>query len=321
MKRINHCTVCLSRNIQLEYTISSIQAATHFSLTGMAKFSEKTRQSLDKKIKKLWGGSVCTWNICKNCGAKFALPNVSGDREFYNTAFDGNYPNDGWEFNKTISEISLMPKFKELKYLEIGAGSGSFAKKLINLGVSKKKILCTEYSEIGIKSIKEIGVPCTTLNIERIARIPKNNCSFDIICFFQILEHIDNIYSFLRSIDIILRKNSHVFLSVPNPYWSELNSKYHGLIDMPPNHLCEYSKKSFEIIAKNLSWKIAEITIQQSSPSVVKAGILHYQRLQEKIDTMLNVQNKKTMFDRLRLNLDLFLSKNIGMSEWVHLVK
>ena len=82
--------------------------------------------------------------------------------------------------------------------------------------------------------------------------------SFDIVCMFQILEHMDNLESLFKKITKLTRKNATLFIVVPNEKRVEFDEQNGALLDMPPNHISRWNKKSFEILAKRNGFQVVD---------------------------------------------------------------
>ena len=82
----------------------------------------------------------------------------------------------------------------------------------------------------------------------------EKNLKFDVITFFEVLEHQDKPREFLEMVKGLLREGGYIAGSVPNResiFQVEMYRKNHW-IDNPPHHFLRFSKSSFEK-ALNLS--------------------------------------------------------------------
>ena len=81
----------------------------------------------------------------------------------------------------------------------------------------------------------------------------KKNLKFDIITFFEILEHQDNPKKFLKNIKNLLNLGGYIAGSVPNRKF--LFSKYLcSYLDTPPHHLLRFSPLALENTLKYLNF-------------------------------------------------------------------
>lgn len=177
---------------------------------------------------------------CKNSGFRFYYPFfISGDELFYEEFQRelGNYykPNR-WEYFKALNYIR-----KDDKVLEIGTGSGTFFELLSN---KVENPVGLELSNKAIEIAKSKGLNIINELIEDHAlKYPEY---YDVICFFQVLEHISDIKSFLESAIICLKPGGKLILAVPNnnPYIYRFNKMYTS--NLPPHHSGLWDKKTLE---------------------------------------------------------------------------
>ncbi len=78
--------------------------------------------------------------------------------------------------------------------------------------------------------------------------VKKNNLKFDVITFFEVLEHQDKPREFLRMVKELLKDSGYIAGSVPNRegiFVVEFFQKFSD-IDFPPHHFLRFSKSSLE---------------------------------------------------------------------------
>jgi len=73
--------------------------------------------------------------------------------------------------------------------LEIGAGDGFSSKMIIN-ALKPKKYVATDLSEEGVKKIKSLGIEAKQADATDLKGFKDN--SFDMICCFNLMHHVDN---------------------------------------------------------------------------------------------------------------------------------
>ena len=335
-----NCPLCRSRNIKSMYEISCGQAAQHFIL----KEVDRTRhRKLKAHIEKLWGKQKSYFYHCLQCSFSFAHPFVGGDQKFYSLAFTrSHYPSSRWEYEITKEKLNFLLKNKKkqtYRLLEIGAGSGSFIKKIAPDLISKENVLCTEFSEYGARKLREYGIKCFTSDIRTIARRELNG-AFDIVCMFQVLEHTDNFNDFFERLSKITKPNSHFFISVPNSYRIKFNINNRSLIEMPPNHISIWEKSSFEVLCKRYSLNLIDFKCEKKMMFSFFAQFFNYYYLRKSQETNSAANyterlrsSSKRLYYFLRILVTLLyvplLSKSVkemfaaegGNSTWVHLQK
>jgi len=107
--------------------------------------------------------------------------------------------------------FSFLPK-PEGQILDIGCGVGNITKKIQSLGFSVNGV---DFSEEAIKkAMTRIPAKCWDLD----KGIPFNNNSFDIVWAGDVIEHVFDPIGLLEEINRVLKKDGHLFLSVPNDF-------------------------------------------------------------------------------------------------------
>ncbi|MFA5628905.1 MAG: class I SAM-dependent methyltransferase [Dehalococcoidales bacterium] len=180
---------------------------------------------------------------CDICTVMFWLPleSISGDK--YDSGgiavalSDLGLYSVRWE-HKRFLEISPN---KGGSLLEVGCGNGEFIKQAISAGYDvtgiDTAVVTLKFSQNVLASDKLF--PLTIQ--EFAARNP--NAKFDVIVFFQVLEHIDNIPDFIDYVKRLLNPGGIVALSVPNcNRWRFKSERFlREEWDLPPCHLTRWN--------------------------------------------------------------------------------
>lgn len=334
-KRVKaHCPVCHSVDGNLLYSINSYQAAQHFIL------KEVDRQRflrLRLHIEDIWGADSCQVINCSACNYCYAYPYVAGDSEFYALAYDrSGYPMRKWEYQVTREKIQDISngQINNLRLLEIGAGNGAFVKMIAPDLLPKSNVLCTEYSDYGISSVREYGIECIPGDIGQISDKNLEN-RFDIVCMFQVLEHLDELDGLFDKINKITSNNAHIFIAVPNPEMIKFNELNDLLLDMPPNHIGRWNKRSFEIICRRYGWVLADYKeeINNLLTTIITFTKYRFHRKSQMHNSIANIiqRGDKRSGCFLKIIAAFFytlyslpaciilLNKKIGNSIWVHI--
>ena len=187
---------------------------------------------------------------CLDCELEFSEP-MEPAPSFHYEKFEWYF--ERWEFKETLKFFYN----KKVKILEIGCGEGYF------LNLAKKKgfdVFGIDFNKKAIKVAKEkFGVEKVypyTLE-EFMEKFP--NEKFDIVCFFHLLEHLEDPLNFMKNIKKILKEDGYIVFSLPNPKRFSLYFNLREGWDFPPHHLTRWNEKSlnkllnitgFELIKK-----------------------------------------------------------------------
>jgi len=252
IKNKGKCPLCNSEKKYLLYSIKSKDIARYI----VPPTKPHKLHAIIKALNSISKEGLFKKNFCKECKLIFCTPFTSGNSEFYTAMYKNeNYIDWKWDYEVAFNKIKRLPKNKRKNLLEIGAGNGSFVKRLHPF-VKKKNISCLEYSDNGIREIKKNGIA----NVNKDLLTTKFNEKFSIICMFQVLEHMDNIDLVFNKISHIAKKGANIFITTPFPKTIMFFENSGTSLDLPPAHIAEYSKKTFEFICKKYGFKMEDST-------------------------------------------------------------
>lgn len=179
---------------------------------------------------------------CNQTGFRFYYPlDITGNGQFYAQLqeYDWYYIADKWEHKQTLNFIN-----KGDKLLEIGAAKGDFLKQAEQKGAEVEGL---ELNPKAIEEAKKIGINIYLESVEEYAQ--KHAEEYDIVCSFQVLEHIADPHSFFEAQIKLLKKGGKLIFAVPNndSFISEINGYY---LNMPPHHMGLWDTNSIKNIEK-----------------------------------------------------------------------
>jgi 2-polyprenyl-3-methyl-5-hydroxy-6-metoxy-1,4-benzoquinol methylase len=190
---------------------------------------------------------------CPVSGYRFYFPKeLMADGAFYEHLEDissGGYYSKRWEHDEAIKFINSTDSV-----LEIGCGSGKFLKMCRDKNV--KHISAIDLNSQSITRLKEEGFDASLATIEEY-KTANENKRFSIICAFQVLEHVYEVYEFLSSAFALLQTKGKLIIAVPNnnPYFFK-HDKYHTL-NLPPHHMGMWDERSLKYIAQLFNVDVA----------------------------------------------------------------
>ena len=324
------CPVCGSSKGSVLYTVDSVQVAKHFLYTSNALNDERLKLLSEHIATKLWKrpkAEVVECTVCKFC---YGNPFVSGDYLFYNLMEHGQPGglNESWDWEFEEAKLAIKKITKKnanASLLEVGASTGNFIRKIVGDLIDKENILCLEYSEVGVAEIKKLGIEALSKDVRDLSAEPTLKGKFNIICLFQVFEHLDNYDKLFATFDYLSPKDAHLFIAVPNGERIKFNELNGGLLDLPPNHLGRFNKESFETISKKYNWTIEDLKIQEETYQQIFGGLLYYRSLQKKILSDKEPTKLELLLDYIAINIIklkiLLKRKKIGDNIFIHLKK
>lgn len=179
--------------------------------------------------------------ICKETGYKFYYPQgLDGDGKFYealqNQLGQGYYHK--WKFENQLAFDEIQA---DDKVLDIGCGVGNF---LTKASEKTKDVYGLELNEKAVNVCLGKGLKVYRELIQEHAI--KNEGFYDVVCMFQVLEHIYDVKEFMDASLKVLKKGGKLIIGVPNnePYF--LGYDKYCTLNLPPHHIGLWNKKVFE---------------------------------------------------------------------------
>ena len=228
---------------------------------------------------------------CVNSGYRFYHPfSTIGDARFYEdlSLKRKNYYSTRWEHLQIIAILN-----KNEKVLEIGSGFGVFLKLLKSKGIVAE----------GIELNPEAIITCEKANLKIHSNLidefsVQHPEQFDVVCYFQVLEHVTNVNDFIGDSLKTLKPNGKLIIGVPNnnPYLF-VNDKNHTL-NLPPHHAGLWNKKSLTSLENIFNIKIESVSYEPLSKTYshfLKTYISNSNWLYSKILKITNKISPKTL--------------------------
>jgi SAM-dependent methyltransferase len=197
---------------------------------------------------------------CKVCKALSFYPKVEGDAAYYNFLgnFEGYYPRHRWEY-----DIALEALGKEggKVFLEIGCGAGHFLRKARSQGYEGHGC------EINPKSVEK-------LRAEGFAVLTDMNQAsgkYDALILFQIIEHLIDPFTLLRSSLPYLKDNGIIIITTPvAPSCASVSS---SVLSLPPHHQWMPTTRAYELLGQRLGLSCDKVMCEPSTPSHLEYGL------------------------------------------------
>ena len=276
------CPACDSHDCSAHLRVTSYEAAAHFRADiGTAEFGE-----LQQSIETLWQQDYNDLSKCHACGFGFAWPYVAGDGRFYALAYPTiGYPADKWEFARALEAVkqhSLAPQ----RVLEIGAGYGLFLDKLVQHLPARPTILATEFGLPALRELRSKGYDARETDVRDL----DEPVGFDLLCGFQVLEHLGDLERLAATVDRLLKPGGHAMFAVPNAALIEFNTRNNSTLDMPPNHVGQWTRAAFAAFGQKCGLELLEFEVEPHRfIEVIKMDIAYnYLRRAQRAGTIAN---------------------------------
>jgi len=201
------------------------------------------------------GNETITIRECEKTGYRFYHPfHIMGDDTFYQdlqAKSDDYYPQKKWEHIEALKFIK-----KDQSVLEVGCATGYFLNQCTKKGATATGL------ELNQKAANEAISKGLDVQLSMLGEhIKDNKNKYDIICSFQVLEHITDVESYFSDALKCLKPGGKIILGVPNnnPYIFK-HDKFH-ILNLPPHHAGLWNRKSFEKTAEIFNLDINSIKV------------------------------------------------------------
>jgi 2-polyprenyl-3-methyl-5-hydroxy-6-metoxy-1,4-benzoquinol methylase len=197
---------------------------------------------------------------CKDTGFRFYYPpKLEGSNILYEELQNFNGPSNYYAEWRWEHEFALKFLRSQDRVLDIGCGSGNY---ILKAKSTTNNIIGLEYNDLALRACKERNLTVYNTPLKDFSEIPENKTSFDIICAFQVLEHVYDVHSFISCCLNLLHKGGRLIVGVPNnnPYLYKYDL-YHTL-NLPPHHIGLWNKVALTKLQKFYPLKLELLQVE-----------------------------------------------------------
>jgi 2-polyprenyl-3-methyl-5-hydroxy-6-metoxy-1,4-benzoquinol methylase len=229
------CPLCFSEDNQALETVSLDLLASFYKKQFNIELDKDLRETIELRV-------------CENCDLRFYARAFPGTERLYESLqrFDWYYLAEKQEYDIAAAHISRRDSV-----LEIGAGRGAFAKK-----IQPQSYVGLELSESAVTMARQEGLCVYKTSIDEHAALCQG--CYDVVCSFQVLEHVADTRGFLDAALSCLRSRGRFIHSVPSED-AFIGYATNNILNMPPHHLTRWTDKALCKLAELLSLDIIEI--------------------------------------------------------------
>jgi len=176
---------------------------------------------------------------CLDTDYRFYYPySTAGDGTYYEFLSKGENYYVPW---KTEHEFAMRHITDGQRILEIGCANGGF----LDEARRKKKIIA-EGTELNAKARQEARERGLTVFDDSLSEIIKNRKEYyDVVCSFQVLEHVADVRSFIKDSIALLKPGGYMIIGVPNNE-SFIRHTRSPFLNMPPHHMGLWNEASLK---------------------------------------------------------------------------
>ena len=232
------CVLCGSADVALVETLTPTEIIHEWSRQYGINISSELRGAAEIEL----------WS-CEACGLRFFVPPLAGSERLYEQleSFDFYYMPHKWEYDRAVEDIGGAEKV-----LEVGCGRGDFVARVVEGGASGRGI------ELNRKAVCEAIKAGRPVESSSISDVILRGERFDVVCAFQVVEHVPRPLQFLSQCLDALKTGGLLLLAVPNSEGFLRHAK-NDLLNQPPHHVTRWSRKTFESLERLLPAKVERV--------------------------------------------------------------
>jgi 2-polyprenyl-3-methyl-5-hydroxy-6-metoxy-1,4-benzoquinol methylase len=230
-----HYPLCHSENAVTTRTVPTSDVKKIYSVSGIEVAAE------------FEGHSIIDLKVCQDCDCQFFFPELPGSPAFYEQLQQHH-----WYYPSEKSEFDFARKYIDStnSVLEIGCGRGSFANR-----ITCREYVGLEYTEASVSAARANGLTVYCESISEYAQ--RASAAHDVVCFFQVLEHVPNVSTFLTDSLRCLRPGGILIISVPSAD-SFLAYSLNNILNMPPHHVTRWSTRALVSLGKYFNLQVVD---------------------------------------------------------------
>lgn len=207
---------------------------------------------------------------CPDCEGVFSDPMKNPGAEWYEQSAASSvgkfvHTSVSWHHQQFLDD----PFFYGQRLLDIGCGTGVFLKEANKKGYNgwgfdfDSESIKIARERYGLKNVYAMDLNAFSKQFAKE--------TFDIITFFEVLEHMDSPKKFIGQVRNLLRTKGHIALSVPN---RDRTLDPFGEADYPPHHLTRWSKSCLSAFLERNGFEIIKCIVKKLDPNDI-AGYLN----------------------------------------------
>lgn len=185
---------------------------------------------------------------CTTCDVGFFFPPIAGDADFYE-----QLQTHDWYYQDEKPEYAAAKQWIDegSNVLEVGCGKGAFRSWL----PASVNYTGLEFNDEAVRKARQAGLDVLKEPVETHAG---NGKKYDVVCSFQVLEHVEEPGAFFHACAQALKPGGKLIVAVPSQD-SFLSVAANSPLNMPPHHLTRWSDRALTNLARQEGFASAQI--------------------------------------------------------------
>lgn len=261
--------------------------------------------------------AVTLWR-CQGCGFEFFDPQLAGGSSFYEAIQSEQYYTPARpEFSRTL----LMAKREKLtNVLDVGCGAGAFLDQAASDGLKTYGI---ELNVAAADTVRSRGHIVFSQLLSDLSPSERPPGGFDLITFFQVVEHLSAPVEVVRQAVKLLRPGGWISIAVPSKRgiyrfmpWDPSN--------WPPHHISRWELADFKNLSSRIDLNLVEsggdILLGSTITQALVSRRAHAFALGLKKNSPLGIGTKSAIWLYRKTGLK-YIAPRWGSSIWAHMQK
>lgn len=224
---IDGCILCGSSDVQILETVP----------TGRVIDLWRDRLGIEIRRVDAWDRDHVARFRCAECALEFYPPELAGSDRLYERlqAFDWYYMPEKWEHAVALEDIR-----HRARVLEVGCATGAFVERVMR--ERSADALGIELNGAAVDVASRRGRPVRQVPLEALRAADVE--PFDVVCSFQVLEHVTDPAAFLRDSLALLKPGGLLLFCIPNR--DSFIRLENNPLDGPPHHVSRWGRSAIE---------------------------------------------------------------------------
>lgn len=214
--------------------------------------------SVSKEDFEIWECKKCSFRFTQHApGAADIGAYYSSDAYISHTDTNKGLVNKLYHIARNFTLVSkqkLVEKYSKMRkgeMLEVGAGTGFFAKKMIDAGWNVTGVEPDEHARKNALALNNVELKESA----ELFKFPEKK--FDAITLWHVLEHVHDMHAYMEAFKKLMKDDGRLFIALPNyiSYDAHAYAAAWAAYDVP-RHLWHFSPKSFDTLARHHGFEI-----------------------------------------------------------------